>query len=489
MNDKLDTSRRGAPRRITQWGWDDIAGAVDGRLASSPAAESPVGVSTDTRTLEFGELFVALQGPNFDGHDFVSEAREKGASGAIVATGADLDGEETTFPLIRVDNTLEALQQLGAALWREADREGLYTVAITGSNGKTTTKELAAALASTCGRVHKTSGNLNNHIGLPLTLCDLPAHCDHLIVEMGANAPGEIAKLIGMAPGDARVITSIGLDHPEGFGTLDGVRRAKAEIAHSADEETALVVPASEREAVVPANYPGDVWTFGPEAEARVRICESSELPGALDAQRVTLEFEDERWELRLGLPGPHNASNLAAASATLLARGASIEPESWSEALRDIDLPGGRWRRLDLEGFRMVDDAYNANPASVRASLDAFVDLDVEDAPSPTRIAVLGEMDELGDRSETLHRKVAGEMAVRDALDALVFQGPHAEIMVERAREVDTSLDVRALQTHEAIADWIEQRRPAFVWLKASRRAELECVVDVLEQRYARQD
>lgn len=487
MADDTETSSHdGEGRRIVRWDWTSIAEAVDGELTpAEPRCEGPHGVSTDTRTIEPGELFVALRGPNFDGHDFVEEAFEKGAAGAVVATDVEREVEPSgDGVLIRVDSTLEALQSLGAALWREARREGLHTIAITGSNGKTTTKELAAALWSTRGRVHKTSGNLNNHIGLPLTLCDLPADCDHLVVEIGGNAPGEIGELIALAPGDERIVTSIGLDHPEGFGSIEGVRRAKAEIATSADDSTTMVVPADEREALVSDEYPGDVWTFGSDREARLRLCDTESLSGSHDAQRVTFVHDDHRWSMELPLPGTHNACNLAAAVSTLLARGVSVEAERWTEAVRSVALPGGRWRRVAFEGLHVVDDAYNANPSSVRASLDAFTSCDDGFDGEAERLAVVGEMAELGERSQSLHCEVARDAAARDALDAIVFQGAHAEAMVEAARSIAPDADLQALDDLEAIAEWMLDRRPAIAWLKASRAAELERVVTCLEHR-----
>ncbi|MFU8807359.1 MAG: UDP-N-acetylmuramoyl-tripeptide--D-alanyl-D-alanine ligase, partial [Bradymonadaceae bacterium] len=238
--------------RIQGWPLPRIAAAMGGTTSSSNGAGIPA-VSTDTRSLGQGDLFVALEGESFDAHDFIDQAVLAGAGALVVHRDVEAP---TAVPLIRVDDTFAALSRLGQALWQEAREEGLHTVAVTGSNGKTTTKEILASLWGTLGSVHATVGNLNNHIGVPLTLCALPARCDHLIVEMGANGAGEIRGLIALAQARERIITSIGFAHIEGFGSVDGVRRAKAEIFENADASTVAIVPYSEKSRLIPEGFP-----------------------------------------------------------------------------------------------------------------------------------------------------------------------------------------------------------------------------------------
>lgn len=471
--------------RIGNWTLGRIAEAVGGALDGESGA-APAGVSTDTRSLDAGELFVALRGPNFDGHDFVEEAARNGAVGAVVFRDFAAEGEFLEgVPLIRVDDTREALAELGRAIWREAREEGLHTIDLTGSNGKTTTKEMLAAIWSTRGEVYSTPGNFNNEIGLPLTLCGLPERCDHLVLEMGANARGEIAGLIRLAPGDERLITSIGLAHTEGFGSVDGIRRAKSEIFEAATSGALAVVPASERSKLRLEAFPGEVWTFGEGSDADLRLVEYSKVEEGSGPFEAVLEWRDRRICIELDLPGRHNGRNLACALSTLVARGRTLDVESLEGALREMELPGGRWNRTRREDLSFIDDAYNANPSSVRASFEAFLEVEPDadfDAAKLRRVAVLGEMHELGDEAPRLHREVAGEIAGHSALDAFCAVGEFSESMARAARRISRGdLEVAACRETEEVAEWLLDRRPAFVWMKASRGCALERVIEAV--------
>ena len=210
---------------IERYSLADVAATTGGRLTEdSHASARPNAVGTDTRSLAPGALFFALRGERFDGHDFVEQAASAGACAVVVDTEQPVD-----VPQIVVSDCLVALQQLGADIFRRASDEGLRSIALTGSNGKTTTKELLVAVWRACGaHVHATKGNFNNHIGVPLTLCALPVGADTIIIEMGTNQFGDIEELVALAPADLRVLTSIGYAHLENLGNLDGVRRAKS---------------------------------------------------------------------------------------------------------------------------------------------------------------------------------------------------------------------------------------------------------------------
>jgi UDP-N-acetylmuramoyl-tripeptide--D-alanyl-D-alanine ligase len=480
-------------RRIASWSLGRVAGAVDGALVEETASDRGLcGISTDTRTLEAGEVFVAIRGENFDGHDFVGDAAESGAHGAVVGSEFEPSGGlSADFPLIYVDDTREALAALGRAVWREATDDGGHTVDVTGSNGKTTTKELLRAVWSTRGEVFATPGNLNNEIGLPLTLCALPESANHLVFEMGANAPGEISELIEMASGGERIITSIGYAHTEGFGSIEGIRRAKSEIFECAEPDTVAVVPEAERDRLLLEEFPGRVLTFGEEGGADLRLLEyhgADTGPGRWEAayDASGLDLAPDRFTIELPLPGRHNGLNLAASLLTLVARGKSIDVAELGRQLESIDLPAGRWRTWRRQGLVVIDDAYNANPSSVRASFSAFVNTSPPstfgDKP-PARLAVLGEMHELGDEAERWHRKVAAELVAEGGLDGFCAVGEFADSMVDAAEAESGEVELISCEEAAGVARWLVDRQPAFVWMKASRANELEQVIELIEQ------
>ncbi|MFU8805085.1 MAG: UDP-N-acetylmuramoyl-tripeptide--D-alanyl-D-alanine ligase [Bradymonadaceae bacterium] len=463
--------------RIQGWSLAKITAAMGGICQNSQECRVRA-VSTDTRNLGQQELFVALEGENFDAHDFVAQAAQAGAAAAVVHRPVE---SPAGFPIILVDDTLEALSALGHALWQEASEGGLHTIAVTGSNGKTTTKEILASLWGSFGVVHATAGNLNNHIGVPLTLCALPARCDHLIVEMGANGAREISALIAFAPAGERIITSIGAAHLEGFGSIDGVRRAKAEIFEHSESSTAAIVPFGERANLIPESFPGTVWTVGTEEGARVRI--TGMTPDPERGVLVTLQVDSRKWSLSLPVPGVHNAINLGSAFATLLAHGLDPQDIRLGEALAGLSLPQGRWREVQVGAFSIIDDAYNANPSSVRASLEAFLELQYEGS----RYVVLGEMRELGADAERLHEELARDVAGKTSIDGFAILGSHARAMARAACDASPSLDVEAFDDIDDLVSWLEARQRGLVFLKASRGSRLERIITRLEERYSR--
>lgn len=476
-------------RRIASWGFEKIADAVGGELRWIPEnATSPRGVSTDTRSIEAGELFVALRGENFDGHEFVEDARRTEASGAIVEQGYSSGALHESFPIIYVADTRRALGNLGREVWREARAQGLHTVDVTGSNGKTTTKEMLRAIWSSRGETFATLGNFNNEIGLPLTLCAIPEEARHLIVEIGANAPGEISHLVAFAPGEQRIITSIGLAHTEGFGSLDGVRAAKSEILESADSDTVGIVPYEEVEHLAVGEFPGEIRTFGTEPGADLRLVDYRNVESGRGEFEAVYESADEvempdRFSVRLGLPGKHNGLNLAASLLTLEAEGVEVRPEALEPTLTNLELPGGRWREIRHGELAFVDDAYNANPSSVRASFEAFLQIEppatMDSDESLRRIAVVGEMHELGEEAARLHGEVARDVASSSQLEAFVAVGEFSREMVEQAgRAAEHDIELAAHAEPDDVASWLIERAPAFVWMKASRANELERVI-----------
>ncbi len=469
--------------RIQDWSLGKVARAMNGRLTGQTIGMvSPRLVTTDTRAIEGGEIFFALRGERFDGHDFLEDAVDAGVCAVVV-------DDESAIPsgraaAIIVDDTIEALGRLGQALFREATQEGARAVAVTGSNGKTTTKELLATLWSTVGEVWATPGNLNNHIGVPLTLCAMPADCDHLIVEMGANHGGEIEELIKLAPASHRIITSIGSAHLEGFGSLAGVRKAKSEIFGSSSRATTAIVPHGEREHVIPKKFTGHVITFGdqPEADARIVEARTTTVDGRIGTQ-VVIDAARRKWHLSLPLVGAYNAWNLAAALSTLLSEGVDVDEGELNAALASLELPGGRLRVVEIDELQILNDAYNANPSSMRASFGAFRDWCSGDEIPGDAVAVIGDMFELGEVADREHQSLALWLAEQPGLSALVFVGQYGPAMAEAAsgRRVDQVLDCSDL---DEVAQWLAERGPTRVFLKGSRGNKLERLLERLKAK-----
>lgn len=355
------------------------------------------GIATDTRTLEGGEVFLALRGDNFDGHQFVAKARDLGAIAAIV--DRDWQEELPHFPLLRVDDTLKAYQSI-AAWWR--DQFSIPIVAVTGSVGKTTVKELIAAVLSTRGNVLKTQYNYNNEIGVPKTLLELSSSHNYAVIEMGMRGLGEIALLSQIARPTIAVITNVGTAHIGRLGSSEAIAQAKCELlAEMPADSIAILNQDCDRLIATAAKvWQGKTLTYG---------LEGGDLCGELLNNDTILL---DGMELPLPLPGRHNAVNYLAALAVGKVLG--IDWEVLKQGL-SVQLPEGRARRYDLpQDIVILDETYNAGLESMLAGLRLLAD-----TPGKRRIAVLGTMKELGDRAIEFHRQVG--RAARDLhLDAL---------------------------------------------------------------------
>ena len=355
------------------------------------------GIATDTRTLEGGEVFLALRGDNFDGHQFVAKARDLGAIAAIV--DRDCQEELPHFPLLRVDDTLKAYQSI-AAWWR--DQFSIPIVAVTGSVGKTTVKELIAAVLSTRGNVLKTQYNYNNEIGVPKTLLELSPSHNYAVIEMGMRGLGEIALLSQIARPSIAVITNVGTAHIGRLGSEEAIAVAKCELLAEMPAESIAILNHDHDKLMASAAkvWQGKTLTYG---------LEGGDLCGELVNNDTILL---DGMELPLPLPGRHNAVNYLAALAVGKVLG--IDWEVLKQGL-SVQLPDGRARRYDLpQDIVILDETYNAGLESMLAGLRLLAD-----TPGKRRIAVLGTMKELGDRSIEFHRQVG--RAARDLhVDAL---------------------------------------------------------------------
>ena len=365
-------------------------------------------VCSDTRTLEAGQLFVALRGPNFEANQFVAEAAKRGAAGAIVERL-----QAVVLPQLVVPDSLMALTALARA-WRK--QFSLPLVGIGGSNGKTTVKEMTAAILSQLGQCLATRGNLNNHIGVPLTLMRLEAAHRSAVIEIGANRAGEVAALAALAEPTVGLVTNAGDEHLEGFGSLEGVARAEGEMFSALGGAQTAVINLDDPFAPLWRELTGArrAVTFGLNAHANFS---ARDVQQRIDATRGALEFTLQTptgaTRVRLQVLGRHNVVNALAAAAAASAAGANLE--HCQQGLESVRAVRGR---LDLKaaanGAAIIDDSYNANPNSARAAIDVLQDV------SRNGWLLLGEMAELGDFAEASHIEIGRYARERGVLRLL---------------------------------------------------------------------
>jgi len=394
-----------------------LARCGEGRLVGEDRAVD--GISTDSRSLRAGQLFVALRGDRFDGHEFASAAAARGAGGLLVERPLPID-----LPQVLVPDTLQALTACARAQRRRFRHP---VVAVTGSNGKTTTKEMIGAILSRKGPCLITKGNLNNHIGVPLTLLDLRQEHRHAVIEMGANHGGEIAHLASIAEPGIALVTNAGAAHLEGFGSLDGVAAGKGELFASLPSDGVAVINADDRYASLwrSAAAGRRLLTFGVEHPADFtarHILTSLESHGPRQQFDLVSPVGTER--VCLDLAGLHNLRNALGAAAAAHAAGADLaDITAGLAAMRPVK---GRLEfRRAINGALLVDDSYNANPASVRAGLDTFR------AVTGPRWLVLGDMMELGSGADLLHAEI-GRYAKETGIERLLALGPQSRFAVD---------------------------------------------------------
>jgi UDP-N-acetylmuramoyl-tripeptide--D-alanyl-D-alanine ligase len=458
-------------------GW--VAQVIGGRLRGGDADRVIREVVTDTRVLGTGDLFVALAGPTFDGHDFVANALEGGAAAAIVDASravvpAQAGGEGTTRALIEVADPLKALQNLAHAVRATARTR---VVAITGSAGKTTTKEAIAEFLSTRLRVVKNQGNLNNHIGLPLSLMQLRTMPDVAVMELGMNHAGEISTLVAIAAPDVRVWTNVGDAHLGFFASPDAIADAKAEILELAAPDTVLVANADDPRVMMRARgFVGRTLTFGTSDRSTVRARGIEDL--GIDGTRARVITPVGERRLETPLLGRGNLSNVLAATTVALNEGVPLDDIVVAAArLRPAERRGAVRRLRD--GITVIDDSYNSSPAALRKALEV-----VARTPSERKVAVLGEMLELGGYADALHRE-CGRAAAESGIRVLIATGgAPARVLADAARNagmpdsavfhVDSSVDAANLAASLV--------RPGdLVLVKGSRGIQTDRVVDRL--------
>jgi UDP-N-acetylmuramoyl-tripeptide--D-alanyl-D-alanine ligase len=429
------------------------------------------GYSIDTRTIRAGELFFAVKGERLDGHDYVAAALERAAVGAVVQKN-----EVHRYPdksrLLAVDDTLVALQTLATAvrkLW------GKPLVGITGSAGKTTTKEAVAHVLAAHCRVLKSEGNFNNHFGLPLMLLKLEPEHDVAVIEMGMSHAGEIRALAKIARPEIGVVTNVAPVHLEFFDSLAGIARAKYELIESLPGSgTAVLNADDEYVSQFGGDFEGQVVTYGTRATADVRA-ENVHTHGA-EGSEFDVILGGGREHARLPLVGEHNILNALAAVAVGVARG--LKPSEAIAALATLAPPDNRGQVLQLGNITVINDCYNSNPTALKAMVDALAAM-----RAGRRIVVAGEMLELGPAGEQMHR-AAGQHIAEKKIDVLVGVRGLAQAMVDGARHPGARAEFVA--TPEEAGEWLarEARDGDVVLLKASRGVKLEKALETWKAR-----
>src|SRR6266581_2446494 len=430
-------------------------------------------VSTDSRTIKPGELFVALRGENFEGHDFVEASAKAGATGALVDFNW-AGSVPNNFALLRATDTLQAYQTLAANYRRSL---ALKVLGITGSNGKTSTKDFAASVLARRFRVTKTEGNFNNHVGLPRTILEATSEDEVAVWEIGMNHPGEIAALSKIAAPDAAIITNIGVAHIEFMGSREAIAAEKGALAEAIESQGTVILNAD------------DPFSEGIAAHTRAKVVFAGTTGGAVRAIEVRQSAEGSEFTIvegahrcraQLPVAGSHMVQNALLAVAAGRAFGLSIEESA--AGLAAAPLTRARLQIKEIGGVHFLDDSYNANPDSMKAALRTLVELDTEGK----RIAVLGEMRELGPESERGHREV-GETAATLGVDHLITIGEVAEFIAQGARTAGLDKITSARSTREAAELLGDLAGPGdLVPIKGSRAARTEEVIEQFSIRHS---
>lgn len=441
---------------------DWLADKVGGELSGENLQVT--GASTDTRTIQPGDVFIALVGPNFNGHEFVDVAQQKGAVALIISQPVNSD-----LPSILVEDTKTALGHFGAAVKAEVAPK---TIGITGSSGKTTVKEMVASILSRKGKVLATQGNFNNDIGVPLTLLRLEQDHEYAVVELGANHLGEIAYTTNLVKPDVATIVNAAAAHLEGFGSLLGVARAKSEIFKGLSETGTAVLNADSQ---FHAFWEGKlhlpkVTHF---SESKDTEYHASDIALGIDGcAEFDLQTPLGQIPIHLTLPGTHNVNNALAAAALCIEIGANLEDIKYG--LENMQQVEGRLNVLQLTNqVKLLDDTYNANVASVNAAIDLLSSF------SGRKILVLGDMGELGEKARFYHEQV-GENAKQKGIDNLYTLG----VLSQSASDAFgghhfSDLEQLVSKLNEDIGI---EKRDISILVKGSRSAKMERVVRALE-------
>lgn len=443
-------------KTLADWSRGSLTGNPDDILISR--------ISKDSRTLEPGDIYLALGGENFDGNTFLPDAIRRGAAAAITSEQRSQE-IPSDFPLIQVRDAQAALHAMATAWRNELD---LRAIGVTGSSGKTSTKEFTAAVLATRFQVTKTLGNLNNHIGLPLTILTASLADQTAVWEMGMNHPGEIAPLAALARPDIAIVTNVGVAHIEFFPNRDGIASEKAEILRALGPDGIAIIPDT------------DDYADFLASQSRARVIRVGIGSGDVQADEIRLDATGSHFRLHaqgsncqahLSVTGEHMIRNALLAVAAGMESGLSLE--ECAEGLSAARLTGGRLQSRMVRGVHLIDDTYNANPDSVEAALKALAALPT----SGRHIAILGKMGELGSYAETGYRRVA--TAAAKHADILITVGEETGLLASQARtsgcrDVQETRD--ALEAARLLRE-VSQEGDV-VLIKGSRSARMEQVI-----------
>ncbi|QPJ60668.1 MAG: UDP-N-acetylmuramoyl-tripeptide--D-alanyl-D-alanine ligase [Candidatus Nitronauta litoralis] len=454
--------------------FETVLTATGGHLIHRGSDHEFSGLSIDSRTLAAGELFLCLTGDRFDGHDFLADAVRKGASGLIVSSLDKLPGMvegEGPF-VVRVEDTLLGLQALAHYFRKQFS---LKVVGITGTNGKSTTKEMISSISSTQFNTLKSHGNFNNHIGLPLNLLGLNKQHEVAILEMGMSAKGEIARLAQIAEPDIGLITNISEAHMVHLPTVRDVQSAKGELFSSLNETSCAIVNADDPLVLELAkNLRSKKITFGVDNDADVRGLDIRQSAGF--GYQFSLATTSGKHPVHLPFPGRYNVLNAVAAAATGFALG--LAPEQIVKGLETSKLLGQRVQVRKEKGVTLIDDTYNANPRSMLEAIKTLSSLD----STGKRFLVIGDMFELGN-NETAAHQLLGEQVAKGSIDFLVGVGDLIGLTVESAIEAGQPKEQSILfKTHEEAARFLQNQVQSgdVILFKGSRGAQMERVLKV---------
>lgn len=450
-----------------------IAEFAGGKIIGGDPNQLVYRISTDSRTIQPNEFFVPIRGENFDGHRFVQQTAERGAAGALVEE--NWQGEvPKNFALIRVPDTLVGYQSIAAGYRRSLP---LKVIAITGSNGKTSTKDFVAAALGRRFRVTKTEGNFNNHVGLPRTILEADPRHEIAVWEMGMNHPGEIALLARIAAPDAAIITNIGVAHIEFMGSREAIAQEKGALAEAVGADGLVILNADDPFSESIAKRTGAKIIFAGINSGAVR---AEDISQSASGSEFTILEGAHRCRAQLPVPGMHMVQNAILAVAAARAFGISIEEAA--TGLASTPLTKARLQMREIRGVQFLDDSYNANPESMKAALRTLVELDAEGK----RIAVLGHMGELGEQAARGHAEV-GEAAAELGIDQLITLGDLSAGISDAAKAAGLQATQNVATPEEAAELLEENTSPGdLVLVKGSRTARTERVLEAFVNRHS---
>ncbi len=455
------------------WNIDDILNATMGEVLCSKGTDTYKGISIDSRKISKNELFVAIKGENHDGHSFVEHVLGKGISGFVICK-KDINKMPVTkwknknITCVAVDDTTQALGNLARFQRR---RSKASVIAITGSNGKTTTRGLVSSVMEQKFSTISTMGNYNNEIGLPLTLFRLSQHHEKAVVELGMNHLGEIRALSKIAEPDMGIITNIGPAHLEGVGSLDGVMQAKGELLGEIKKTGTAILNADDPKILNLAektHVPVLFFGFSEKAAVRALSVKSDK-----SETFFTLALPTGEISIQIGIPGTFMISNALAAAAAGYQAGLSLR--EIKKGLEQFQPSQGRMNIIKNKGVNIIDDAYNANPDSMKSAIHTLLSLKEKERG----ILVLGDMLELGDHADSLHQEI-GTLAAESDIHTLYATGNFAGAVEKGARDGDMDADRIFTGTHKEILEHLKKNITAKDWIliKGSRGMKMETIV-----------